>query len=153
MAVDGVTAYSSVANNSASSGASSAASINYESFLQLLITQMKNQDPTDPMDASEQVAQLATFSQVEQTIQTNKHLESLLAGSALTNASDFIGKTITNADGSLSGIIESVKVFSDAIVAYTENGKEIPLTVGVTVGKPLPVENDGDAGDGGSTDT
>lgn len=151
MAVDGVSAYNGVANNTASSSASSAASINYESFLQLLITQMKNQDPTDPMDASEQVAQLATFSQVEQTIQTNKHLESLLAGSALTNASDFIGKTITNADGSLSGIIESVKVFSDAIVAYTENGKEIPLTVGVTVGKPLPTNTD--EGDGGSTDT
>ncbi|MBO3758347.1 flagellar hook assembly protein FlgD [Ciceribacter sp. L1K22] len=142
MAVDGVTAYSSVANSTASSSASSAASLNYDSFLQLLIAQMKNQDPTDPMDASEQVAQLATFSQVEQTIQTNQHLESLIAGSALTNAADFIGKTITNADGSQSGIIESVKVFSDAIVAYTSDGEEIPLTVGVTVGKPLPTETD-----------
>jgi hypothetical protein len=37
--------------------------------------QMKNQDPTEPMDATEQIAQLATFSQVEQTIQTNKNLE------------------------------------------------------------------------------
>ncbi|MCL6705492.1 flagellar hook assembly protein FlgD [Pseudomonas sp. R2.Fl] len=153
MAVDGVNAYNSVANNTASSSASSAASLNYDSFLQLLITQMKNQDPTDPMDASEQVAQLATFSQVEQTIQTNRHLESLLAGSALTNASDFIGKTITNADGTLSGIIESVKVFSDAIVAYTDNGKEIPLTVGVTVGKPLPQPEKDTDKDGGSTDT
>jgi Flagellar hook capping protein len=150
MAVDGVNAYNGIANNTASSSASSAASINYESFLKLLITQMRNQDPTDPMDASEQVAQLATFSQVEQTIQTNKHLENLLAGSALTNASDFIGKTITNFDGTISGVIESVKVFSDAIVAYTDNGKEIPLTVGVTVGKPLPKETDED---GGSTDT
>jgi hypothetical protein len=48
--------------------------------------QMKNQDPTEPMDATEQIAQLATFSQVEQTIQTNKNLEELLQSSSLSQA-------------------------------------------------------------------
>ena len=133
MAVAPVTAYNAVANKTASSEASASASLDYNSFLKLLIAQMQNQDPTDPMDASEQVAQLATFSQVEQTIQTNTNLESLIAGSALNNATTYVGKTLTSADGKISGVIASVKVYSDAIVATTVDGKDIPITVGVKV--------------------
>ncbi|MGF0537361.1 flagellar hook assembly protein FlgD [Agrobacterium sp. ES01] len=151
MAVDSVSPYSSVSNNTASSEASSAASLNYDSFLKLLIAQMKNQDPTDPMDASEQVAQLATFSQVEQTIQTNTNLENLIAGSALSNAAYFVGKTITNNDGTESGVIASVKVYSDAIVATTVDGEEIPISVGVTVGTPPATSTDDTADSSDST--
>jgi len=136
MAVAPVTAYNAVANKNASSEASASASLDYNSFLKLLVAQMQNQDPTDPMDASEQVAQLATFSQVEQTIQTNRNLESMIAGSALNNATTYVGKTLTSADGKISGVIASVKVYSDAIVATTVDGKEIPITVGVKVGTP-----------------
>ena len=134
MAVAPVGAYNAVANKSASNEASASASLDYNSFLKLLVAQMQNQDPTDPMDASEQVAQLATFSQVEQTIQTNRNLESMIAGSALNNATTYVGKTLTSADGKISGVIASVKVYSDAIVATTVDGKEIPVTVGVRVG-------------------
>jgi flagellar basal-body rod modification protein FlgD len=73
---------------------------------------MKNQDPTEPMDSTEQIAQLATFSQVEQTIQTNKNLENLLQSSSLSQAGSLIGRTITSADETVSGVIEEVQVYS-----------------------------------------
>lgn len=144
MAVAAVSSLSSVANNTASTEASASANLDYNSFLKLLIAQMKNQDPTDPMDASEQVAQLATFSQVEQTIQTNTNLENLIAGSALTNASSYVGKTLTSADGETSGVVASVKIYSDSLVATTVDGKEIPITVGVTVTDPTADTTDTD---------
>lgn len=138
MAVDAVN--SAAANPWANAGASSsdknAASLNYDSFLKLLIAQMKNQDPTDPMDASEQISQLATFSQVEQSIQMNSNLETLITGNALTNASSYIGKTITSADEKTSGIVASVRVYSDTMIATTTDGKEVPIVVGVRVGTP-----------------
>ena len=139
MAVDGVAAATaattaSSATSSTASQAAEKASIDYDSFLKLLIAQMKNQDPTDPMDASEQIAQLATFSQVEQSIQMNSNLETLITGNALTNASSYIGKTITSADEKTSGIVASVRVYSDTMVATTTEGKEIPIVVGVRVG-------------------
>ncbi|MDH4439913.1 MAG: flagellar hook assembly protein FlgD [Rhizobium sp.] len=138
MAVDPVTGATSAAatksTNTAAASASASASLDYDNFLQLLIAQMKNQDPTDPMDATEQIAQLATFSQVEQTIQTNSNLETLITGNALTNASNYIGKTITSADEKTTGVIASVRVYSDTMVATTTDGKEIPITVGVRVG-------------------
>lgn len=143
MAVDGVaattaatttTTTTSSTSGSAASQASAKASLDYDSFLQLLIAQMKNQDPTDPMDASEQIAQLATFSQVEQSIQMNSNLETLITGNALTNASSYIGKTITSADEKTSGVVASVRVYSDTMIATTTDGKEVPIVVGVRVG-------------------
>ncbi|MCC8931392.1 flagellar hook assembly protein FlgD [Rhizobium sp. 'Codium 1'] len=139
MAVDSVAATTaatttSSASSSTASKAAEKASIDYDSFLKLLIAQMKNQDPTDPMDASEQIAQLATFSQVEQSIQMNSNLETLITGNALTNASSYIGKTITSADEKTTGVVASVRVYTDTMVATTTDGKEIPIVVGVRVG-------------------
>ena len=148
MAVDGVAAATaatttSSATSSTASKAAEKASIDYDSFLKLLIAQMKNQDPTDPMDASEQIAQLATFSQVEQSIQMNSNLETLITGNALTNASSYIGKTITRADEKCCGIVASVRVYSDTMVATTTEGKEIPIVVGVRVGTKPATETSG----------
>ncbi len=148
MAVDGVAAAAaatttSSATSSTASKAAEKASIDYDSFLKLLIAQMKNQDPTNPMDATEQISQLATFSQVEQSIQTNSNLETLITGNALTNASSYIGKTITSADEKSSGIVASVRVYSDTMVATTTEGKEIPIVVGVRVGTKPATETSG----------
>lgn len=52
----------------------------FETFLQLLTTQLKNQDPLNPMESTEYATQLATFSGVEQQVRTNQLLESLSSG-------------------------------------------------------------------------
>jgi len=49
-----------------------------QSFLTLLTTQLKHQDPLEPMDSTEFTAQLAQFAGVEQSIQTNANLEKLI---------------------------------------------------------------------------
>lgn len=51
----------------------------FDQFLRLLTTQLKNQDPLEPMDSSEFTNQLVMFSQVEQQINTNSSLDKLLA--------------------------------------------------------------------------
>lgn len=48
-----------------------------QTFLQLLVTQLKNQDPTNPVDGTQFVAQLATFSQLEQMINANTKLQQI----------------------------------------------------------------------------
>ena len=84
--------------------------LNVDDFLELLITEMQNQDPTKPMESTEYVAQLASFSNVEQAIQTNEKLDALLGSSFIASAGSLIGRTITSADGSISGEIVQVKV-------------------------------------------
>ncbi|APO73572.1 flagellar basal body rod modification protein FlgD [Rhizobium etli 8C-3] len=138
MAVDGV---SSVGTTSTTQTAQQKATLNYDNFLQLLIAQMKNQDPTDPMDASEQMSQLASFSQVEQTIQTNTKLDTLLASSSLTQAGSYIGKHMTSADGTVNGTVASVKVYSDGIIATTTDGKSILVQAGITLADEAPTSD------------
>jgi flagellar basal-body rod modification protein FlgD len=49
----------------------------FQTFLKMLTTQARNQDPLSPMDSSDYAQQLATFSGVEQQVRTNSLLESL----------------------------------------------------------------------------
>ena len=109
------------------------ATLNYESFLKLLVAQMKNQDPTEPMDATQQMAQLATFSQVEQTIKTNKNLESMLQRTSLQEANSVIGRTAVSNDGATSGVVKEVTLYNDGIVATLDSGKKLVIGPGVTV--------------------
>lgn len=70
---------------------------NFDTFLTLLTTQLKNQNPLNPMDTNQFTQQLVQFSSVEQSIKANANLESLIklsAASAATSAVSFIGKTV-----------------------------------------------------------
>ncbi len=69
----------------------------FDTFLALLTTQLKHQDPLDPMETSEFTSQLVQFSGVEQSINTNKKLDQLVqlqTSSQLNSAVAFIGKTV-----------------------------------------------------------
>lgn len=73
---------------------------NFDAFLSLLTTQLQNQNPLEPLDTNEFTAQLVQFTSVEQSIETNKNLEQLVALSvtnAFTNAVGYIGKTVSAA--------------------------------------------------------
>jgi flagellar basal-body rod modification protein FlgD len=58
----------------------------YENFLKLLVSQIQNQDPLEPMDASTFVSQLAQLSQVEQSIQMNQKMGSIISKLEHANA-------------------------------------------------------------------
>jgi flagellar basal-body rod modification protein FlgD len=89
------------------SNAMSDLSGNFDTFLTLLTTQLKNQDPTSPMDSNQFTQQLVEFSQVEQQINTNTNLQTLItqgSGQAGTFATSYLGKnvSVTNGNASLS---------------------------------------------------
>lgn len=117
----------------AATDSASKASVDYQSFLKLLVAQMKNQDPTDPMDSTQYMAQLAAFSQVEQSVQMNTKLDQMLQSSVLGQADALIGRTVTSADGSVSGKVEEVRLTSNGMVAVLAGGKEIVVGAGITI--------------------
>ena len=117
----------------AASPAAQKASLDYDTFLQLMIAQMRHQDPTDPMDSAEYMAQLATFSQVEQTIMTNAKLDALLTSSSLEQANSLIGRTLTSADGKVSGKVVSVQITAEGPFATLKGGETILVDEGVTI--------------------
>jgi flagellar basal-body rod modification protein FlgD len=52
---------------------------NENTFLQLLVAQLKNQNPTQPMDGTAFVTQLAQFSELEQSLASRQDLDAIVA--------------------------------------------------------------------------
>jgi len=98
-------AASAASTASQAADASKTLSSNFDTFLTLLTTQLQNQDPLQPMDSNQFTQQLVQFSQVEQQINSNKNLESLIAltkSQTTTAAVSYLGKTLTLTNGTAS---------------------------------------------------
>ncbi len=108
MAVSGVGATSATASAAATSRASIAN--NFDTFLLLLTTQLKNQNPLDPLDTNQFTQQLVQFAGVEQQIRSNESLEALVnlnKTSQLSTAMNYVGATVT-AEGATSALKSGV---------------------------------------------
>jgi flagellar basal-body rod modification protein FlgD len=134
MTVAATSPVTNTTNTSTSSAAAASPTVDYNQFLTLLIAEIKNQDPTQPMDPTQSVTQLATISGVQQAMQTNATLSSLLTTSSLSQAELLVGQTITSADGSTTGTVASVNVTATGATATLTNGSTVALANGASIG-------------------
>ena len=98
MTVSGVSGTSTASDTSGLSTDSSTIAGNFDTFLQLLTTQLQNQNPLDPLDTNQFTQQLVEFSGVEQQLKTNDYLSSLVSVNSNTvnsSAVNYIGKTVS----------------------------------------------------------
>jgi flagellar basal-body rod modification protein FlgD len=82
---------------------------NFTTFLQLLTTQLQNQDPLSPMDTNQFTQQLVEFAQVEQQMKSNDQLTSLVSLQTSAQASQalaYVGSTVV-VDGSSAQMTNS----------------------------------------------
>jgi len=132
-----VTPVSTSTTTSAQATSSAASStdntLNYNNFLQLLVAQLQNQDPTNPSDPTAFVSQLASFSAVEQQVNTNSKLDALLTQTELSQAGSMIGLTVTSSDGAVSGQVASVQITASGATATLTNGQTLSLGAGVKI--------------------
>ncbi len=152
------------ANSASSAGASAmkqATGLDKDDFLNMLVAQLKNQDPLNPQDSSAFVAQLAQITQVEQTYNVNANLQNLLAVQNSANslsAISLIGRTVT-APGSQVALTSGTPANlhftlpSDATKVTVEikdaNGKTVrTLTQGATANGDGSIAWDGKDDDG-----
>ncbi len=97
--VDSITNTTADASSRIGAGSTLLAS-NFETFLSLLTSQLKNQDPLSPVDSNQFTAQLTQMAGVEQQLLTNDLLKGLLeaqGGGGLAGAATYIGKEATAA--------------------------------------------------------
>ena len=132
-----------------------------DAFMQLLVAQMKNQDPTEPTSNEQFIAQLAQFSSLEEMQTVNENLVALAAlqqGNALmsqlTNASALIGNDVVynNEFGQAqSGKVDSVR-FEDGSVVLQVGGASVPLSAVLEVTGAPETDGTGSTDDSGSDD-
>lgn len=139
--ISGITGYAQ-SNTGSDNSSRQSLSADMNTFLTLLTTQLKYQDPLDPMDTAEFTNQLVQYSSVEQAIQTNEKLDTLLSMNVANlgaQAVSYIGKTVQvlgdvmpleggkakaayTLDKDVKAVTISVKDMNGQIV-YSEQGK------------------------------
>ena len=94
-------------NYTSTAGSRQTIAQNFDTFLQLLTTQLKNQNPLDPLDTNQFTQQLVQFTSVEQQLKTNEFLEAMMSSTQAANnaqAVGYVGKVVT-ASGSKSELV------------------------------------------------
>jgi flagellar basal-body rod modification protein FlgD len=122
-------------------------------FLQLLVTQMRNQDPANPTDSSEFLAQTAQFTALEKMQAVADQTSQLVALQVAFGASSMVGRTISYAgpDGELlSGVVNSVRFESTGPVLQV-NGEDVHFASVQSLGDGTTdlTEDSGDPADTG----
>jgi flagellar basal-body rod modification protein FlgD len=128
--------------SSATSGTGSSSAVdqstlqnNFSQFLQLLTTQLKNQNPLDPLDTNQFTQQLVQFAQVEQQLKQNDQLATLVSlqkTAQATAALGFVGETVlvdganaTLKDGSATWGLNVPKPSTVTISIQSETGQAV----------------------------
>jgi flagellar basal-body rod modification protein FlgD len=119
-----LTPVTSTITAAATSGASGAASTtgvdkntiagNFQTFLSLLTTQLKNQNPLDPLDTNQFTQQLVQFAQVEQQLRQNEQLATLVSiekAAQATTALAYVGQTVA-VDGATAALADNQATWS-----------------------------------------
>ncbi|MGX9133667.1 flagellar hook assembly protein FlgD [Rummeliibacillus sp. JY-2-4R] len=143
-----------LSNKAAETKQTGNSSLDKDAFLQLLITQLQNQDPTSPMDDKEFISQMAQFSSLEQMQNVAKSIESLSSiakQSQLIEYNNFIGKSVnwheatskTDENGNAvidsgTGTISKISYKGDTAIFTLSDGKELtPANISEVVGASL----------------
>ena len=117
-------ATNTTAASTTSGGALSKLSGNFNDFLNLLMTQLKHQDPTTPMDSNQFTSQLVQYSGVEQQINVNSNLTKLIQATqsnTLLQSSSLVGKQVDLTSDHLALQNRSASVHFPAAKAETVN--------------------------------
>ena len=144
------TAASATSSTGANTSLSSLTS-NFSDFLSLLMTQLKNQDPTSPMDTNTFTSQLVQYASVEQQINTNSNLTQLIQATqsnAMLQSGSVVGKqaTLTSDHVALqdgNGVVgfSSASAQRVTIGIYSDSGlklKEVSTDVDQAACAPMP---------------
>ena len=164
MDIAGITSGSSGIGNSSGTASQD---LDKDAFMQLLVSQMQNQDPMNPQSNEDFIAQLAQFSSLEQMENLNSSMDQMAAveeSNALINqlsaASSLIGQNVDYyhpQTGELtSGDVGSVRI-EDAVAFLNIDGESVPLSYLTEINGPSTGDDglggEGDSGDSGDDGT
>jgi flagellar basal-body rod modification protein FlgD len=101
-----------------------------EDFINMMVTQLQNQDPMEPAKNEQLLAQMSQISQMESSSNLTKSIEKLTLQNSLSSAGSMIGKMIKGKDEKgvdIDGMVSSVRVQDGEIHLELDNGKKLPL--------------------------
>ena len=101
-----------------------------EDFIQMMITQLQNQDPMQPAKNEELLAQMAQIGQLQSSTKLQETLTSFATQNRIGAAGNMIGKMVQGLDDNnevVGGMVVSVRVEQDKVLLELDNGKALAL--------------------------
>jgi len=101
-----------------------------QDFINMMVTQLQNQDPTKPADNGQLLAQMSQIGQLQSNTTLTESIKSLVLQSQIGSAGNLIGKNVSGVDDQanpIKGVVNSVKVQSDGVVLELDNGNKLSL--------------------------
>jgi flagellar basal-body rod modification protein FlgD len=101
-----------------------------QDFINMMVTQLQNQDPMEPAKNSELLAQMSQIGQLQSSTSLNDSLKSMVLQNQIGSAGNLIGKNVAGMDdqnNTINGVVNSVRVESGAVVRELDNGTRLPL--------------------------
>ena len=128
----------SAESTSSLSGALPESALGKDAFLELLVTQLENQDPLNPTSNEDMIAQLAQFSSLEEMQNLNENIlglavlqQSNALLSQLTDSSALIGRSVSflhpQTGEESAGLVDSVKITDEGVAVLNVGGLDVPL--------------------------
>lgn len=130
-AISSTTASTATTSTSTASSASSALSMTFDQYIQIMLTQLENQDPTNATDPNQYTQQLITIQNVQQMVQIDKDLQNLvtsLSATGLTSSISYIGKYVECVTNDYSVALQD----GSATFGYTLDSAASSSTIKVT---------------------
>jgi len=107
------------------------ASMNPSDFINMMITQLQNQDPMQPTDSNALLQQMSAIGQMQASSDMQTTLQSLTLQNQIGAASSLIGKSVTGQDANgnvLNGMVNTVQVTQSGVTLQLDSGKSLDLS-------------------------
>ena len=117
-----------------------------EDFINMMLVQLQNQDPTEPASNEELLAQMSQIGQLESSNQLQESLSKLVLQSNLGASGNLIGKSVTGVDqlgDETEGIVTSVSVEDGDVRLELDNGRTISMGDVRQITEPAPLDATG----------
>jgi flagellar basal-body rod modification protein FlgD len=100
-------------------------------FINMMITQLQQQDPTKPADNSQLLAQMSQIGQLQSSNTLTESLKGMVLQNQIGSAGNLIGKTVQGMDdqnNTLGGVVNSVQVQGSDVYLELDNGNKLALS-------------------------
>jgi flagellar basal-body rod modification protein FlgD len=106
------------------------AEMSSEEFINVLITELQNQDPLNPQDTNALLEQISSLRNIESQMSLSENLEALVTQNQVASAGNMIGKLVEGIDtlnANTVGLVTSVRVTSDGVFLELDNGRAMSM--------------------------
>ena len=131
MSTNGVSGSNSSSSSTTTSAAGGGfAALKPQDFVNMLVAELKNQDPTQPMDSSQIITEMSQIDDISTNQQLDTTLQSVLLGQNISSASSLLDMPVSATDASgnaVSGTVGSVSI-DNGVATLNIGGKSVPLS-------------------------